>query len=631
MSDASFDDLSDIRRGGRRRALLVFVLVLVGVGFGARLLRSGGSGAPELPHRLLIVGGVEGDLSAAVRPAGFDANQIAWDAAEAELGSGFDHDALLDYADHEGYGFLAVVFDERAPWTPSEVDGQAPAEATVAVASVGRMRNEGQTLLRFGAVREDVEYPAGTRRPEALRLALYEHADLARLWDDPTPEQRTWRTPIAKLPRERERLSERVQQQQRALDSWPSELPEGALTHPWVGVQALVAAEGMLVLRRTQQLRLRKNLALEQHAAPAELAWLPRADWTHPEALAQSPALELSTPLERARFAVSPDRRSVAVLAEDGQLLGWSLTPEGAQATSPADLPRRAGIEHELSFSEFAVSNGGAPAGRTLSTVTLPYGVFNFVDDLMLNELGYVGELGVVATSGERRPGCRECESLVFFAAPSASQADAGEPSSLPGLLTLDIDALFGADTPAESHAVLRGFAPSAAGLFVLIDRQRGSRYELVELKVPERALTQAQSLPDLDEVALAELLLDWERHRSLWLHNSTLDLATRPIPELQTLEGFELRVVGRLPPARHLIVAPAGDALAWSQPDEPSTLYLASLDDQGLGEARVITDLGDNWRDREPGFSADGSTLIVNASAETELRWAQYLRIVTR
>ena len=195
--------------------------------------------------------------------------------------------------------------------------------------------------------------------------------------------------------------------------------------------------------------------------------------------------------------------------------------------------------------------------------------------------------------------------------------------------MTLDIDALFGTDQPAESHAVLRGFAPSAESLFLLIDRQRGSRYELVELRVPEQALTPAQALPELDSDALAELLLDWETHRSLWLYNSTLDLAARPIAQLEQLEGFELRIVGRLPPASQLIVAPTGDAIAWSQSDEPSSLNLATLDDEGLGEARVITELGDNWRDREPSFSADGSTLIVNASAKTELSWAQYLRIV--
>jgi hypothetical protein len=158
------------------------VLALVGVAGVFTWVLTRGKGADEDPARVLIVGPTP-ELSDFLEHEGFDVAQLSIGEAIGE-GQAFDSSlddlpAMLEYADQNGFGYLALNLShgERYDFSTIEQEpGEPPPGTTFAVVSVGDLG----THVSYGGVVPEImhEPPAGEQ--VGLLLALFGQAELGK-------------------------------------------------------------------------------------------------------------------------------------------------------------------------------------------------------------------------------------------------------------------------------------------------------------------------------------------------------------------------------------------------------------------------------------------------------------------
>lgn len=183
MTDPGDSIVSSNRRSQLRK--VAAALALVGVAGAGIWLLAHGKGADEDPARVLIIGPTP-ELLDALERDGFDVNQLSVGEAIG-LGQTFDAGlddlpAMLEYADHSGFGYLALnmAHGERYDFSTLHLDhdaaGEPPPGTTFAVVSVGDLG----THVSYGAVVPEVMHvpPAGEK--VGLLLALFGQPELAK-------------------------------------------------------------------------------------------------------------------------------------------------------------------------------------------------------------------------------------------------------------------------------------------------------------------------------------------------------------------------------------------------------------------------------------------------------------------
>lgn len=163
----------------RTVALAIGLAGIVGAGI---WLLTRGKGADEDPARVLIVGPTP-ELEKFLEDAGFDASQLSLGEAIGEgqaLDSSLDDlPAMLEYADHSGFGYLAlnVAHGQRYDLSPLDVDvAEPPLGTTFMVVSVGDL---GTHVTYGGAVPEIVHEPPSAERV-GLLLGLFAQPEIAK-------------------------------------------------------------------------------------------------------------------------------------------------------------------------------------------------------------------------------------------------------------------------------------------------------------------------------------------------------------------------------------------------------------------------------------------------------------------
>jgi len=600
-------DLDAIRGGASRRALLALP-ALVALGAGAWwLLRSPNLGEPELAHEVLIIASAEADLSDAVSPAGFEADHETWSQHQGE-----DLDALIDAADERGYGFLTLVFDEAAPWPATELDPSAPEDAAAVAISIGDLRERGaDPVLRFGAPVPGLDISDSLRAVTSLRVALYDHPDLLRLWTNPSPAQRSQQVHLGALEDRRTELHARLERQRDAAASWPREaIPADALSEPWVNFTGLPIASGVVFERAPVDLVVDAALTprIEADRGARELLWLDHDSFAQLDAAAP---VELLPDL--GELTISPNRRYLAQSSYGGSVRRWEVDPE-APGPGISELPEVSLVGDAY---EIAVSNTGAILGRhdsdELVTAARSY---PFVDDIIQGWGWYGDELIVAQITGAFGHGGAD-QALVFLdARPPARDREGAardDPEHGPRAgdyaLTLYPRDLSLADGRA---ATLATFAVSADAVFVLVNIRDGHQLRhLVRVALDPEALLPS-GREGYDHIAQRQ---------------------TSPTPEqLRAGDGgVEIRVLGQLPPTKTFMVSNDGGWVAWWDDNEQGTLQAAPVTASGLGEVTTVATLGSHhWsRSRRPQF-ADDHTLLVPQRASHALGEAAFLRLVS-
>ena len=597
MSDS---DLDAIGGGATRRALLALpVLALVGVG-AWWLMRPTSLGEPELAHRVLIIGSAQADLSRTVSPAGFEADQESWGEHEGQ-----DLDTLIDYADEHGYGFLTLVFDDAAPWPATELDASAPENTAAVAIGIGDLRERGaDPVLNFGAPVEGIEADASLRALIGLRIALYDHPDLLRLWDNPTPAQRTQQVHLGSLEDRRTELHARLERQREAVASWPFEaIPANALSEQWVDYTGLPLANGVVFERAANRLvvdaALTPRLELD---GESQTSWLAYADF---------PRVEAAKPVELPRLAdlaLSANRRFVASIdGDEYEIRRWTVGSGPELEELPAVRLRDDAFEVEI-------SNTGKVVGRYDDRLSTADEVFYFRDDF-IRGYDWLGEDVVVASiTGEfEREGSDQA--LVFLDARplDARLGDDGAPPTGLGVLTVYPEDLNpgGAATGPRPPASVATWAIGGDALFVLINVRDGNELRhLLRVEVPPQALRQTER-HEYDKLTRAETAVS--------------------VAELRGGEsGVGLRVLGQLPRTRAFLVADDGGWVAWWDDNEQGTLQAAPVTKTGLGEVMTLTSLGEaSWsRSRRPYFAGPRS-LLVPGRAGHALGEASFLQLI--
>jgi hypothetical protein len=282
-------------------------------------------GAPDSPLRLLIVSTDEHGPFKTLRDLdGFNVTQIEPGPAISIGRSLLDEDvpahrAAIAYADEQGFGFVALdLFNNAGHW---EIDDIVPATARYAVFSVGDVAVEGPRMRAIG-LPEHIEFDPLLAKLDSLRLALFEHPDLLRLW---TIEPNVTEGQAHQVFDSRN-FAERAEMMKRShadwsefLGSWPKpERIPGSLAGPWERVQAAPIPGGLLLEIRPVQIHadLNRKLRLE-HGAQATLAFLPQAGVGDQNPADREPCSGLPEQPEGA-VAVAPDGSAVALDGSSG-------------------------------------------------------------------------------------------------------------------------------------------------------------------------------------------------------------------------------------------------------------------------------------------------------------------------
>lgn len=243
------------------RNYVIFGLLLVGaLGLAIRewIDPRDARGEADSALRLLIVSNDPIDLASTMTNIdGFFATsigpeQVIVDGRELLADpAGLRYRAAVAYADQRGYGFVALDLqddtDDAIDWDLSE---PPPSSARFAVFSVGDVAVEGPRMHSF-ALPNTVEFEPRLADLDSLRLALYDHPDLLRLWTiEPNAMQLQAREVLdSREIGERRELLTRDQAAWRELDdAWPAPgLIVGSLASPWEQVHAAPILGGLLL------------------------------------------------------------------------------------------------------------------------------------------------------------------------------------------------------------------------------------------------------------------------------------------------------------------------------------------------------------------------------------------------
>jgi hypothetical protein len=584
MAEATDDQLRTGTAG--RIGLVVGTLMLAGVlAWG---LWPAQTGEPELAHRVLIVGGTATDLVTPIAEAGFEAEQRTWAETEVdvrELTGTFDPAGLRDYADEHGFGFVALMFGEDYPWTGSELASEVPSDADAAVLCVGELCLDEQPRVQFGALPTGFEYAPALRRSEALRLALYEHPDLLRLWEQPTPEQMQQQLQLGKLADARTRLASMLVRYREGTNAWPKDWPEDALTQPWTHVHGFPIPGGLALQRTPVQLAVDEQRKVEVVEREREVVFVatgePFAD-----------AKPLTLPLLGDGVLSNNLRWLVAEDIDRGQVHRWEL--------GPGTLQDRGAIEHDDfrradRWEHAELSDTGTLAWATLDGVSSELGPLHLQDVSLTDFCWHDANTLALALFDDSR---------FLLARP---HADATE------LLALSLADVLGDHggtvEPIGMHAT------STAGTIVVVRHQTPDGHSvesLIRIALPSTAL--ASSSASVIDLAVVRA-------------------AMRPLASLRELDGAAIELLGMLPPSERLEIAPDGSWAAWRTVGERGSIYAARLDGGRLGAPVLLAPTSPpayEWHQR-PRFSADSSSLVFAAEQPWTFGDVAYVRVVAR
>jgi hypothetical protein len=174
------ESLEGVRAAPYRK--LAVAAVVIGLGVGAWWLFGRGKGQPENPARVLIIGPTP-ELAEHLDRKGFEAEHASFGAA---VGEGKAHDASLDdlaavieHADHQGFGYVALdlVHGQTYDFAGAGYEvGEPPAGSTFVVLAVGKLGKQ----VTFGGVVPAVHHEPPADEQVGLLLALFGQAELAK-------------------------------------------------------------------------------------------------------------------------------------------------------------------------------------------------------------------------------------------------------------------------------------------------------------------------------------------------------------------------------------------------------------------------------------------------------------------
>lgn len=300
-------------------------------------------GESDSPLRLLLISDrAEGPAAVLVDVDGFSVASISPSEAIAEghelldEPGAADYRAAVTYADELGFGFVALDLldaDERTPinWGLSEgapgIDALPPASARFAVFSVGDVAVEAPRMRSVGMPDGPIFDPRLVAL-DSLRLALYDHPDLTRLWTDElsATEAQAQHVLDSRQLDERRTMLLGDHARWRELDEiWPDpERVPGSVAGEWERVQAAPIPGGLLLEVRPVRLRVDVNRRSRlELAEQATLEFLPSAALRDPQpddGAARRACAGLPERLgDQASIAVAPDGAAVVIHEGPGE------------------------------------------------------------------------------------------------------------------------------------------------------------------------------------------------------------------------------------------------------------------------------------------------------------------------
>jgi hypothetical protein len=183
MTDPADSIVSSTRSSPLRT--VAAALALVGVAGAGIWLLTRGKGADEDPARVLIIGPTP-ELSDFLERKGFDVSRLSLGEAIGQ-GQAFDDSlddlpAMLEYADQNGFGYLALnmAHGERYDFSTSGYEAADPPPGTTfAVVSVGDLGAH----LSYGAVTPEVTHLPPAAEQVGLLLALFGQPEISKARD----------------------------------------------------------------------------------------------------------------------------------------------------------------------------------------------------------------------------------------------------------------------------------------------------------------------------------------------------------------------------------------------------------------------------------------------------------------
>ncbi|MFO7564976.1 MAG: hypothetical protein R6X02_20190 [Enhygromyxa sp.] len=284
-------------------------------------------GETDSPLRLLLVSThADGPASALADQDGFAVAQISPSEAIAEGRELLDDEqapsyrAAITYADQLGFGFVALDLrdEDQQPleWGLSAgapgVEAPPPSSARFAVFSVGDVAPE-RPRMRSVGMPEGLIYDPRLVALDGLRLSLYDHPDLTRLWTaelNATEVQARRVLESRKIDERRTLLSSDHAAWRELAEVWPGpdRIP-GSVAGPWERVQAAPIPGGLLLELRSVQVHVdfsrRPRLELAEEAT---LAFVPAGELQGPRRACEGLPERVSGPV-----AVAPDGSAVVI------------------------------------------------------------------------------------------------------------------------------------------------------------------------------------------------------------------------------------------------------------------------------------------------------------------------------
>jgi hypothetical protein len=161
---------------------LAVVATLIGLVGAAWWMFGRGKGQPEDPARVLIIGPTP-ELAEYLDRKGFEAEHLTFGAA---VGEGKAHDASLDdlaavieHADHQGFGYVALdlVHGQTYDFAGADYEVAEPPEgSTFVVLAVGKLGKQ----VSFGGIVPAVHHEPPADEQVGLLLALFGQAELSK-------------------------------------------------------------------------------------------------------------------------------------------------------------------------------------------------------------------------------------------------------------------------------------------------------------------------------------------------------------------------------------------------------------------------------------------------------------------
>lgn len=559
-------------------------------------------GEPEAAHRVLIVGGTATDLVTPIAEAGFEGDQRTWAQTEAdvrELTDSFDPDALREYADEHGYGFVALMFGDDYPWAVSD-EIPTNADADAAVLCVGVLCLDGQARVHFGVLPDGLEYAPAVRRGEALRVALYGHPDLLRLWEQPTPEQMQQQLKLGKLDDSWTRLESKLARYEQAADAWPTQWPNDAITQPNTAVRGFPIPGGLALQRTALRLAVdeRRDVVVIEGEPEAVLLPMPVPPGGDP----LTHAKPLALPRLGSGVLSNNLRWLVAVDAELGAFRRFELESGSLHDRGPVDLWRVDQVE---------LSDAGTLAWATQSGIDSDLGPLRFAD-LQLTDVCWHGGDTLALALFDDSEGLDHALSLLLLARPHLD-------TQAPELLALSLaDALGEHGGQVEPIGVR---STSSAGTFVVVRHQtpEGLSVEsLLRVALPSPALSPALVVPNLEDNVIDP---------------TSVRTVLRPIASVGQQDGAAIESLGIIPPFEQLEIAPDGSWAAWRSVGSRGSIYGARIEGGRLGATTLLAQQSPpalEWY-QHPRFLADSSALVLAAEQPWAFGVAPFVRVVPR